>query len=558
MRTPRLVVALALGGFVATIAPAVAASAALSAATGSDPAMSSGASSTSATQLSNPRRALRGGSLSTTPGTYVGGQALTFSGRLAVPGVRRITLELHMNRPGDSWFAVRDFSAETAADGSFRFQFQAPSMFGIRYRVVSGNIATTPVRFNAKAQDLTMWVAGEDPAQEGDPGQAVANVPFTIAVDTTPSLIRRPETIGLPVFAGRGLTLQRRLDGESWETLATSNVGADGLGYFSGVTAPAGTVVYRVVQDEMLSGADRIGWMQTFPTYVTVLAQPSPRTMASPSAYRPGRTQTSEDPHSFSRRVSGAATAAANATASSRFGWYPALWDYSWEAGQSLTSPADAGSARDGWWQDYADGAGRVSKQNGGLYLDSQRSNAGGPGDFGTTRATLMGSAMAYGRWEAKLRLKSAESSDADFKVLVELVPDRPEDYACGRRNITIAEVYAHSDSVRFGVKADARQWSATRRIPSLINTSPAIAVEVTKSHITWFWDGNPIGSVKSRAAVSDVPMTLRFSLVGDQVTERNQTGVVSDWQRGFALGHGQQVTSGPRLTSSALTTCVE
>ena len=70
--------------------------------------------------------------------------------------------------------------------------------------------------------------------------------------------------------------------------------------------------------------------------------------------------------------------------------------------------------------QDYADGAGRVSRQNGGLYLDSQRSNAGGPGDFGTTRATLKDTTQAYGRWEARLRLKSAEATAEDFAVLVE------------------------------------------------------------------------------------------------------------------------------------------
>ncbi len=90
-------------------------------------------------------------------------------------------------------------------------------------------------------------------------------------MDTTPSLVRRPETIGLPVFAGRTLTLQRRVDGDTWETLGTSTVLADGMGYFPGVTAAAGTVVYRVRQEDVMSGANRIGWMQTFPTYVTVL-----------------------------------------------------------------------------------------------------------------------------------------------------------------------------------------------------------------------------------------------------------------------------------------------
>lgn len=500
------------------------------------------------------RPAARGGSLTFSPTSYVGGQAVTFTGRLAVSGARRITLQQHMNRPGDRWFAVRGFSGTTAADGSFRFSFPAPAMLGIRYRVVAkGGAATPPVSFRAKGQDLTMWVAGLDPTAARFPEQPVAGVPFTVSVDTTPSLVRRPETIGLPVFTGRTLTLQRRVDGDTWETLGTSSVQADGMGYFPGVTAEAGTVVYRVRQEDVVTDGHRIGWMQTFPTYVTVL-DPGQVLPAVPvdgpqaTARTAARATTPVAP----RRGAGAASA----TASSRYGWYPTLWDYTWEAGQSLTSPPDVGSVRTGWWQDYSDGAGRVSRQNGGLYLDSQRSNAGGPGDFGTTRATLTGAGRAYGRWEARLRLKSAEASATDFAVLVELVPERAEDYACGRRNITLAQVAAHSGTMTFGAKADTRQWTGSRSVPSLIHTSPAVAVEVAQDHITWFWDGRPIGTVKDATAVSGVPMTLRFSMVGDQTTEHNQTGVVSDWQRGFAINRGKQVRSGPALRAGTLTTC--
>ncbi len=493
----------------------------------------------------------RSGSLSTSPSTYVGGQAIAFTGSLGVSGVRRITLQQHMNRPGDRWFPVRGFSGQTRADGRFSFAFPAPAMFGIRYRVVSGKTATAPVTFDAKAQDLTMWVAGEEPASESDPGRPVAGVPFAISVDTTPSLFRRPETIGLPVFAGRGLTLQRRVDGDTWESLARSSVGADGLGYFSGVTAAAGTVVYRVVADEIATEANRIGWIQTFPTYVEVLASALARTEAA-ARVAPRVASGTALARFDARRDAGAASA----TASSKFGWYPTLWDYSWESGQSLTSPPDVGSVRTGSWLDYADGAGRVSRHNGGLYLDSQRNNGGGPGDFGTTRATLTNAARAYGRWEARLRLKSAEAADPDFTVRVELVPERAADYACGKRNITLAEVAAHSGTLTFGAKMGTAQWSGTRTIPSLIHTSPALAVEVAKGHITWFLDGRPIGTVKSTTAVSDVPLTLRFSLVGDQTTERNQTAIISDWQRGFALDSGRQVVAGPRLKQSALTAC--
>jgi len=536
MRTFRAALALGIGGLAVTLAPAAASP-----------------DSARTVETSSAARQARGSSLAVSPRAYVGGQAVTFTGSLGVSGVRKISLQQHMNRPGDRWFPVRGFSGRTTSKGGFTFDFQAPAMFGIRYRVVSGKIATAPVTLNAKAQDLTMWVAGQDLASERDPGLPVAGVPFTIAVDTTPSLFRRPETIGLPVFAGRGLTLQRRIDGDTWESIGRSNVGVDGLGFFPGVTAAVGTVVYRVVADDIATGANRIGWIQTFPTYVEVLATapvPPETDRTDEAVATPRRAPVLARPSA--RRGAGAASA----TASSRYGWYPTLWDYTWESGQSLTSPPDVGSVRTGTWLDYSDGAGRVSRQNGGLYLDSQRNNGGGPGDFGTTRATLVDAARPYGRWEARLRLKSAEAGDPDFKVLVELVPAQDADYACGKRNITLAEVAAHSRRLTFGAKMDAAQWSGSRKIPSLIHTSPAVAVEVAKGHITWFWDGKPIGTVKSRAAVSDVPMTLRFSLVGDQTTERNQTGIVSDWQRGFALGRGKQVVAGAKLKKRALTAC--
>ncbi|QIK75935.1 hypothetical protein [Nocardioides piscis] len=491
---------------------------------------------------------LRGtASLTTSPSSYVGGQAITFSGNIGTSGKRKVTLQLHMNRPGDNWFGVRGFSgAKTLADGSFSFQFQAPSMFGIRYRVVSGKRATPPVSFNARLQDVTTWVEGTNPDYGLDHNQAVAGEPFTVMADATVD--------GAPVFVGRGLTLQRRLDGDSWEDLGRSSVGADGNGAFPGVSLPAGVTVVRVVADEISSGANRIGWIQSFPAYVNVLASaPAPEQARSP---KQGKVATTS-----ARAVALAAPSArrgagaASATASSKYGWYPILSDYTWEAGQSLTSPADLGSDRDGWWLDYADGAGRVSKHNGGLYLDSQR-NRSGPGDFGTTRATLMDSARAYGRWETRVRLTSGESSSTDFRVLVELVPDRAADYACGRRNITVAEVSAHGTSMSFGAKADTAQWTGSKSIPSVIHSSPAVAVEVSKRHITWFLNGKPIGTVKGKAAVSDVPMTLRFSLVGDQAGEYDKTGLHSDWQRGFGIDSGKLVTKGPALKKSALTAC--
>jgi hypothetical protein len=46
--------------------------------------------------------------------------------------------------------------------------------------------------------------------------------------------------------------------------------------------------------------------------------------------------------------------------------------------------------------------------------------------------------------------------------------------------------------------------------------------------------------------------MTLRLSLVGEGEREMNRTQVISDWQRGYSIDRGRQVTSGqaPRRSS--------
>jgi hypothetical protein len=42
--------------------------------------------------------------------------------------------------------------------------------------------------------------------------------------------------------------------------------------------------------------------------------------------------------------------------------------------------------------------------------------------------------------------------------------------------------------------------------------------------------------------------MTLRISLVGEPDTEMDQTGLISDWQRGFPITTGDQTVSQRKL----------
>lgn len=478
---------------------------------------------------------LTGATLTVSPGTYVGGQSVVFEGNLGQTGERTITLQQNMNRPGDGWGDKPGFSAQTRTDGSFRFSYPAPGMFGISYRVVSGSLATPGWTFDAKSQDLVLAVDSGNPLLGA--GQVLAGVPFVINVDTTPTLSRRPD-LPPPAFPGRTLTLQQRVGGDRWQTLNSTVADQQGMGSFVTVANTPGDVVYRVRQEDWTQHGNDIGWFPSFPTYVDVL-DPLPPYPAAPEP-EPKPTTTGSIP---------AGQNSGSTTASQTYRWAPSQFDFAWESGQSLTSPPYRGLNPRGRWLDTSDGSGRAAQHNGGLMLDSQRDNVDGPGDFGTTAVTLRGNPMTYGRWEGRLRLKSTETVARDYHAKLELVPDRARDYHCGAQNITVADVTAHGTSVTFGAKSlNGTRWSRTLRDVPINGWAVAFAVEVSKNHISWFKDGQLVGSVRSPAAVPDVPMTLRMSLVGDGQHEMNRTQVISDWMRGFSLERSPLTTDGPAL----------
>ncbi len=489
--------------------------------------------------------------LSVTPGNFVGGQRLHWSGNVGHTGVRPLVLQFHMGRAGDMWTTVAGFRSRTRADGGFSFGYRAPGMMNIRYRVKAGRYVTPSKLLVAKTQELTIRVAGQRENNTNEPGRVAAGRNFAITVDTTPdNVYRSPTSKGLPVFRGRTLTLQERIDGDTWATVGTTTVGTGGMAQFTGLNEKAGVVVYRVREEDYTPNGNRIGWTQSFPLYVYVGPDAWARHLRKQAAARMVRSTT---PRRAASRGS-----APTGTASARNHWYPSLWDFAWEYGESLTSPPARGSRVQGSWLDYTTGAGRVSKQNGGLGLDSKRYHGAGTGDFGTTRVTMRGNDSAQGRWEARMRIRAAfERGGPDYGILAELVPANEADYDCGQHNITIASISPYSQRVDFGVRSPGRRWSGTTFASSTPNsTAYAVAVEVSNNHITWFLNGSPIGSVTDGAALSGLPMTLRFSLVGDGQKEMNQVSLVSDWQRGFPITTGHQTVSDKRLGSSAASGC--
>jgi hypothetical protein len=508
-----------LAGVLATTAVA-----APSTAVGGDRAVTARASSASLAVLAVPA------------GAYVAGQSLTWQGNIGATGVRRISLQLHISRPGDEWMAVDGFSGQTDADGGFSFRFPAPAMNNIRYRVVSGSLATPPVEFDARAQDLTLALVGGDTG--GLYGRTEPGKTFALAVDTTPKLARRPDTLGLPAFPGRTVTLQRRAADGTWTTVDSSTTDAQGDARFPGLkVATAGVVVYRVKQEDYTVDGHRIGWFPSFPYYVYAGQNPPARSGGRDFA------------------ADGGKAGAASQTASQRYGWGRINYDFGWIRGESLTSPPQRGTQRAAYWQDRSDGAGRATTRNGGLELVSSRVNDSGPGDFGSTYVTAEKAAQTYGRWELRMRSKVIERGQADYRMVAQLVPDGAAPDDCSQV-ITVAEVDANGTRLSIGATNGTRAWRSTRAIASLDTSSPAFAVEVTPRRVTWFMDGAVIGTVRSAAATSDRPMTMRIGLVGAGDTERNHTSLFSDWVRSFPLGTGRQAGRGPALARTSPTAC--
>ncbi len=468
--------------------------------------------------------------LKVSPGVYVAGQKMTYTGSLGANGRKTVRLQFHMNRPGDRWTNVAGFSSRTDARGRFKFTYPAPAMWGISYRVVSGRLASPPYKFHAKSQEVVLSVGGDNTAEAGDP--------FVVAVDTTPNLSGRQD-LPPPAIPGRTVTLQQRVNGNQWRTVDTGQTDRDGEVRFTRTVADPGQVVYRVREENWTQGGNKIGWFPSFPTYVDVLPA------GGPAAGHKAPQDRDVAPWPLM-------AAGGSPNASTRYGWGGSLWDFAWEYGESLTSKPFRGKDRKGRWIDTSNGSGRASHVNGGLGLDSRPGASAGPGDHGTTWGTLEGNPQKYGRWEVRLRSWSREGSAQDYRVKIELVPDRAADYRCGAQNITVADYGIHTPAVKVGANAvrKSKSWTYTKKKVALADVSHNYAVEVARDHITWFLDGKPIATVKDRAAISGVPLTLRVSLQGDGDKEMNRTRAMFDWMRAWSIDTGRRVTSGSRMNA--------
>lgn len=221
----------------------------------------------------SPTSARAQGRLDVSPGRYYAGQSLTWTGDLGVAGKRTIRLQRNLGRAGDAWEDVEGFRSSSRADGSFSFSFPGPGMRNVSYRVVADGAVTQPVSFTPRFQEV---VLGADPTGRCAPdGLAVAGEEVRLEVDTAPPAVGPNDPFPLP---GRELTLQRRVQTDQWDPVATGAAGDNGLESFPLTLGTTGEVVYRVRMERWTTGGDDVGWFPSFPTYVDVVARPAPAT----------------------------------------------------------------------------------------------------------------------------------------------------------------------------------------------------------------------------------------------------------------------------------------
>lgn len=174
-------------------------------------------------------------------------------------------------------------------------------------------------------------------------------------------------------------------------------------------------------------------------------------------------------------------------------------------------------------------GNGNVRNQNGMLTLNTGRSR--------TTSATLRMKGHETGRWEIRLRQRAYERGHTPYRVRTELIPAGNRDQNCGARNIAL-------ESFRLGGN---RAHLYIRNLPNLsfnahtgLNLGRDVwhtfAVEVRAKRISWFVDGHVLRTERRSAALSGVPLTVRFSMAAQKGQRMNQGRMQMDWLRYFTL----------------------
>jgi Glycosyl hydrolases family 16 len=172
--------------------------------------------------------------------------------------------------------------------------------------------------------------------------------------------------------------------------------------------------------------------------------------------------------------------------------------------------------------------AGHVRNQNGMLTLDSTRRS-------GTVTATLTGSPRRYGRWEARVRGRQYGASGTAFHAVWELVPT--SGVHCGGRGIVLSDYALNGRRARMHVRnLPQHDFTVSKPMALRGNQFHTYAIEVTRSHVSWFVDTQVIRTERRPQARSGAAYNVRFRLQASSGKAMRQGRMQMDWVRYYSL----------------------
>jgi hypothetical protein len=153
----------------------------------------------------------------------------------------------------------------------------------------------------------------------------------------------------------------------------------------------------------------------------------------------------------------------------------------------------------------------------------------------GTVSATVTGHGRRYGRWEARVRAQQYSHAHTPYHVVTELIPTGP--YACGRKSIVMEGYPLGTNRARMFIRNGKDEFTYGKGRDLGAGPFHTYAVEVTKSHISWFVDAHVVMTERRPAALSGTDFKVRFRMLAPKGARVMNPGRMQmDWVRYYTL----------------------
>ena len=168
----------------------------------------------------------------------------------------------------------------------------------------------------------------------------------------------------------------------------------------------------------------------------------------------------------------------------------------------------------------------------------------------GDVTATVTGHARQYGRWETRVRAEQFSTGHTPYRVVAELIP-ASGGYHCGARSIVLGSYKLGSHRAGMAVRTlPNNQFTAGKRLDLRPGPFHTYAVEVTKSHVSWFVDTHVLRTERRPEALSGATYMVRFRLAAPKGARMNPGRMQMDWVRHYTMARNNaRSIAAPQMT---------